>query len=632
MNLILKKIILATVFLLPFMIFTRGFYGSVFAKSVFIEGVTLILISLYLIGKLYKKDVGFIQKNIILGSFGLYVIILIISGLQGVLPSLSFWSSFDQGTGVIFMICLFVFSLITSSVFKNLDDWYKLFTVFSVSGIIFTLASLLTNIGVKYSKFLDLNTLSGFSIGNSSWTGIYLSFVFFISLGLAFAGNTKFQRIIGIIAIITAYFDPTLSGFIIQAPGAVFGPIGLAQTGSYSLFVGIGLFVLYLIFRKIKSIKWRKVFIISGISIFIVSLIVFIFVGIKPFRNLVAEKAGPNRLVYWDIAVEGFKDRPVLGWGGDTYQYVYGKYFNPIILTPGYAREYWVDKSHNIFFDELVTGGLLGLVSLVFLYIVLLFFLIKKAILNLDKEGIFLMALFAGLTSFIIQGLMLFQTIIGWFVVALIIAFVSNICIKDIPKKENEINKNNKKDDSSFNFLFLIIIFIIFCIVFNYVVIKPNKINKGLAQFPEMSYVKRLEFFRELNNTYIGNNVDLGNAFSPYHIKLRRIVKNGIKDNEKSLMAEEIKSINNLIDNSLVRQNYMDVKLLTSNVGLYSVLIGISPEQDKKVLYDKGMFYVNKITEISNKNPITKFAPSLLNVSFKYGEEGINALDTEKAR
>src|SRR3989344_8912063 len=189
MNLIIKRIILTAVFLLPFVILSRSFYGIVFPKSLFIEGVTLIIGTLWIIGKLFKKEkeIEKIPKNIVFLIFGIYVLLLLVSCFNGVLPVLSFWSSFDQGTGVIFMLCLFVFSLIASSVFKTIEDWYKLFTVFAVSGIVFTFGSFLAEIGIKFSKFLTLDTVNGFLMGNSSWTGIYLAFVLFISFGLIFS-------------------------------------------------------------------------------------------------------------------------------------------------------------------------------------------------------------------------------------------------------------------------------------------------------------------------------------------------------------------------------------------------------------------------------------------------------------
>lgn len=628
MNLIIKRLTLISVFLLPFIIFTRGFYGAVFAKSVFVEGLSLIIASLWLIGKLYKKENNIIPKNGVFLIFGFYLLVLIISCMNGVVPALSFWGSFDQGTGLVFMLCLFVFSIVISTIFKTLEDWHQLFTSISISGIVFSLGCLLAELGVKFSSLLDLKTQNGFTIGNSSWVGIYLTFVLFISLGLFLASRNRTVKIISIIAVIASFFNPNLTGFVMQIPGANFGFIGFAQTASYSIIVSVFLFVLYLFFRKIDSLKYRKIFIGVFLSLSLVSIIALSIIGLAPIRNLITEKAGPNRLVFWNIAVEGFKEKPILGWGGDTYQYVYAKHFDPVIIVPGFGVEYWVDRSHSIYFDEIVTGGILGFIGLMALYGFILFGLIRKAVLDLSKDGLLYMGLFVSMVSFMIQGIMLFQTVIGWFMIAIITAFVSNFCYKDNSSLNIEINNKDKRKnsigDKGFSNFMAVIVLIVFVVLFTYIIAKPYKINRGLSEFPIMSYPKRIQFLKVLDNSYIGNNVDLGNAFSPYHVKLRKIIKNGLKENEQKLMIKEVEDITAVLEHSLERQKDMDMKLLMTSVGYYSILAGVGGDVERQKYYDKGIVNVIKMQNLSDKNPISKLSKSLLDVSLKEGLEGVN--------
>lgn len=634
MNSIIKRITLISVFLLPFIIFTRGFYGAVFAKSIFIEGVTLIIATLWLLGKLYKKENSTIPKNGVFIAFIFYILILVISCMNAVVPSLSFWSSFDQGTGVVFMLCMFVFSVVISAVFKTIEDWQSVFTSLSISGIVYSLGCLLADLGMKFSSYLDLKTQSGFTIGNSSWVGVYLTFVLFISLGLLLSAKNKTTKIIAIFAVIATYFNPNLSGFIAQYPGMHFGPIGLAQTASYSVIACVFLFILYLIFRNISSVKIRKIFIGIFLSISIASVIIVSTVGLSSVRNLIAEKAGPNRLVFWHIATEGFKEKPMLGWGGDSYQYIYAKYFDPVIIVQGFGVEYWVDRAHNVYIDELATGGILGFVGLISLYGFILFGLIRKAVLDFTKDGFIYMALFLGMVSFMIQGLMLFQTVIGWVMISIIAAFVANFCYKDIITQSiEEGNKNKKKknnEDKGFTNFMAVIIVIVFAVLFTYIVVKPYKINRGLSEFSIMSYTKRLQFLKDIDNSYIGNTVDLGNAFSPYHLKLRKIISNGLNENEQKLMIKEVEDINTVLEHSLTRQHYMDMKLLMTSVGFYSILAGVAPDTDRQKYYDLGIENVAKMKNISDKNPIYKFSKGILDTSLKNGLDGINLFNSVK--
>ncbi|MES3032178.1 MAG: O-antigen ligase family protein [Patescibacteria group bacterium] len=603
MSSVIRKIIYASVFILPFIIFPHTTYSMVFSKSLFLEGATLVLGALWIIGKLNskekQKESEKIPKNIVFFVFGLYALFLLVSGLNSLVPGLSFWGSLDHGTGVVFMLCLLTFSLITSSVFKTLDDWYKLFTVFVFSGIFFNLGTFLTMVGIHFSKIYNLNALSGFLIGNSSWAGVYLSFVFFIGLGLMLASNVKSQRIIGFLALVTAFLNPSLTGFIPQASDASFRFIGLAQTASYSLIASFGLFVLYIFFRKINSIKWRKVFIGSFLSLSIISLVLVSTLGWGHIRQFVAEKAGPNRFVFWEISISALKERPILGWGGDSYQYAYAKYFDPIVLTPGYAPEYWVDRAHNIYFDELVSGGITGFLLLMFLYGILLFGFIRNAVRFKEKEGLLYMALFSGVVGFLIQGLMIFQINMGWFVIAILLAFAARFCFEDKNIISADAEKNNRKknrdEDHTFRNLFAVVVVIIFGFLFNYLIIKPYRVDNGLARFPVMRYEARMQFYNEIDKAYVGNTTDLGNAFTRYHIRLRKILEKGLKEKEKKLMIEEIKEINRILENSLQKQEYRELKTLMATTGFYSVIIALTDGEERQGYYDQSLFYVEYI-------------------------------------
>lgn len=640
MNSIIRKIVFATVFLFPFIIFTSTIQAMVFSKSLFLEGAALIIGTLWIIGRLFDKDkdkkTAKIPGNIVFWIFGIYVLFLLISGFFSLVPSLSFWGSLDHGTGVVFMLSLLLFSLIVASLFKTTEDWYKLLTVFVVSGVFFNIGTFLSMAGVTFSKIYNLNALSGFLFGNSSWTGVYLTFVFFISLGIALSSESRGQRIVGFLGLITAFFNPTLTGFIIQAPGASFGYIGLAKTASYAMIAGGALFGLYLIFRKINSDKWRKVFIGSFLGMSLLGLVLVSTIFWTPIKQIVSEKAGPNRFVFWDISISAMKEKPVLGWGGDSYQFVYAKYFNPIVLTRGYAPEYWVDRSHNIYFDELVSGGITGFLLLMLLYGILLYGLIRQAIRLRGKEGLLYMALFCSVVVFLIQGLMIFQINIGWFIIALLLSLVANFGFDDRNINTNNFsegksNKKNRNINYALRNSLAVFAVIIFGILFYYLIIKPYYVTKGLAQFPRMKYEERLEFYKELDNAYIGNTTDLGNVFLPYHVRLRQILlTKTLKPEEKKLMVNEIKEINRIFENSLKKQDYRELKMLMGISGFYSVAIALTDGAERQELYDQSLFYIEKMKIASPQSPTPEIAKALLDISLKYGEEGLDLLNLDK--
>jgi len=139
------------------------------------------------------------------------------------------------------------------------------------------------------------------------------------------------------------------------------------------LIVCLPLLIIYLSFFYFNK-RWIKIM----AAIFILALmaaLIFIFV----FKDQPLIKNSPlldrltsisltsgtanNRLMTWSMALAGFKEKPILGWGQENFYQVFDKYYSTK------NSEQWFDRSHNVIFDRLITGGILGLLS----YLALLF-------------------------------------------------------------------------------------------------------------------------------------------------------------------------------------------------------------------------------------------------------------------
>src|SRR3989344_3553367 len=70
----------------------------------------------------------------------------------------------------------------------------------------------------------------------------------------------------------------------------------------------------------------------------------------------VEETTTKSRFMIWNMAMQGLKERPILGWGQESFNYVFNKYYDPGM----YGQEQWFDRTHNIIFDWLIAGGILG--------------------------------------------------------------------------------------------------------------------------------------------------------------------------------------------------------------------------------------------------------------------------------
>ena len=87
-----------------------------------------------------------------------------------------------------------------------------------------------------------------------------------------------------------------------------------------------------------------------------------------------------GRYFVWPMAIKGFIEKPILGWGQEGFNFVFNKYYDPRM----YTREPWFDRAHNTYLDWLIAGGALGLLSYLAIIFSLLYYLFKSA--ELEKK------------------------------------------------------------------------------------------------------------------------------------------------------------------------------------------------------------------------------------------------------
>lgn len=117
----------------------------------------------------------------------------------------------------------------------------------------------------------------------------------------------------------------------------------------------------------------------------------------------------------WPIAWEGIKDRPILGYGQEGFNYVFNTYYNSKMWT----EESWFDRAHNVFIDWFISAGVLGFGVYVALY-VLAALSIWKGDFNLKEKTV----LIGLLIAYAVHNMTVFDNISSYILFFALLAFL----------------------------------------------------------------------------------------------------------------------------------------------------------------------------------------------------------------
>jgi len=444
---LLRQIVGVGIFLIPFipLVITSSLFfpfvsGKGFIFRILIEIIFGTWVMLAIRDKNYRP-----KSSWILWSVVTFVGIIGVADLFGVNPIKSFWSNFERMEGWITLIHLLGYFLVISSVLNTQKLWDRFFNtsiVVSVGIGIYGILQLIGKLPINQGGVrLDA------TFGNATYLAVYMLFHIFLTAMLVLRKIEKRYEKIGTIfsfkwTDFLYYLAIFIQLFILYhtaTRGAILGLI-------FGWIVVLILLVLFDkkggIFRKLSSYK------LIGVVVLIVGFLLIkdsAFVKNSPvlsrFGSISYEEATKARFPVWNMAIKGFMERPILGWGQENFNYVFNKNYEPKM----YAQEQWFDRAHNIVMDWLTAGGLFGLLSYLSLLFFGIFYLWKKK--NEEEnneitknsfslfEKVLLTGLFAG---YFFNNLFVFDNLVSYI---LFFSVLSYIHVFGSLKKENENEK-----------------------------------------------------------------------------------------------------------------------------------------------------------------------------------------------
>jgi O-antigen ligase/Flp pilus assembly protein TadD len=399
--------------------------------------------------------------------FFLYITTVFVSSILGGSFYFSFWSNNERSEGLLLLLHLFLYLLILSGFLRRLKDWLIIFEASFLSGLLVSLYAL----GQRFQLSGFMESAGGdrlaSTIGNAGYVAGYLIFNIFFGLILFFFRKNKYLRWYYILGILLQIF-------------IVFNT--LTRGGILALFFSLAIFIGYLAFFYLKSSRLARG---AGIIILLLAIIFTSLVFSNKQADWVRHNAilsrittislsaatAQTRLMTWQASYQGFKEKPILGYGYENFYQVFDKYFNPKIYKKA-GSVVWFDRAHNIIFDRLITGGLIGL----FLYLSLLFvpliYLWKYFSQKKIASGYLIPVIFTlVMLAYFIQNLFIFEALVTYIPLFLVLAFLAQFC----PSWAKGFSQSKKP------YLVLLTIGIIAFLPILFVVnIKPASANKEL--------------------------------------------------------------------------------------------------------------------------------------------------------
>lgn len=473
------------VLIIPFIVGNSMFFPYITGKAFTFRIIAEIIFGLWLI--LIIKDDEFRPKwSWVLGAAGIFTFILLIADINAVAPFKAFWSNFERMEGWVTFIHLLMYFAVLGSMLNTEKLWLWFLRTNILAGVALALISIDSATEVRFSG----------PLGNPIYISVYFLFVFFFTLILLYKDVLakklddwiSFKKVFANFLFYIYLIVSGLSFFVVYrtSRGALLGAIG-------GIFVGA---IIIAIFEKEKKVI--KHIAIGGVLTVIAVVIIFIsvrnteYVKSNPTLSRFADISWSNvngqaRQLVWPMAIKGFQEKPILGWGQDGFNYVFNKNYVPAM----YGQESWFDRAHNAPLDFLVAGGILGFISYFGLFISALYLLwFRKNNLSITERSL-LTGLFAG---YLFQAIFVFDNLVSYIMFFTVLAYVHSRAVEDDESKPAFMFISGFIEDKEYQNYILIPAVVILTSVGVYFINIPGIVaNKTLIQALQLTQAGRVE-------------------------------------------------------------------------------------------------------------------------------------------
>lgn len=394
----LEKVLLLSVFLVPFSIPLQRFFPDLpfnveLPTEIFFTGFTFLFVLKLILDRKFDKKVLMHPISIAIYIYMGWMLITVITSTMPI-ASLKRWLS------TLWFIIPFYFMI--SQIFKkDKSNIYKFLWLYIIPFTIVIIITLIKHAPHDFSQRTANYIMNPFYNDHTSY-GAMLAM--YIPVLIGFIYNDTFTKRL-----------KTISFFLL-----VFFIVALVLSYTRAAWISlIGALGVYIVLRY--KINYR--FILFGIALVVGAFFTFqsdIYNYLEQntqdsssdFRehlqsatNVATDASNVERINRWNCAIRMYREKPVFGWGPGTYQFQYAPFqfsYEKTIISTNVGD---LGNAHSEYLGALSESGLLGMLSFIFLSLIVFIYGVQNYIKSKSKEiRIIIASILCGFTTYLLHG------------------------------------------------------------------------------------------------------------------------------------------------------------------------------------------------------------------------------------
>ena len=423
--------------LTPLIISKSTVYPFVVGKALWARGLIEIAFALWVLlaiaGPAYRPP-----RSWLLLLLAVSLAVSLLSGVFGVSPEHSLWSAYERMLGVIDQAHWLALALVLASFLRTEQAWRSLFAAnlavgTFTAGVVFARA---LEVDIPFFGDMPERSASRHSgpLGNPIFLSVYMLANLVLAVGFAassWAEATPRRRLRAFGWACLAL--PQLAGFILA--GSVGGLAGLYAASLFAALAGVWLarggvrlaaIILVILLVSVAVGASLRFFDASRTSIVTLDERQMQWTGGRALNYMsrvhLKRPSVQSRLAAWEAGWEGFKERPLLGWGPGNYATVFGLY------GTGYAAASDPhDLAHGKLFELAATTGAAGLLAWCALWGLALLAYLGGARRGTGPPRPLILFAGAALAGHLVQLQFMFDTAVGLMLSTLLLAYAARL-------------------------------------------------------------------------------------------------------------------------------------------------------------------------------------------------------------